>query len=261
MHDEDADGCGDASELRRAIDLGVVHIQAGGHAAGGDGLAQTVQKRIQSLVGIKLSVGDEPAGVIERGLQKDLPLTPARPLDPGAEQHIGLPVLIGVLGFVLFVRRGFVEQQLTFGEAAGAQEAIERGDRQAGLVLLAAERQLAQQGGTGAVRVLAFEPFDQCGDFRRDGARLSSVLPRFGEKGGQSVFAIAQRPIQQRVHRQRAAAGIRDVIEAGGDLLGASCQFTAGQCFQYQRRNESVTEQSGFFGFVIHRVFFSRPKA
>ena len=44
MDDEDADGGGDASELRRAVDLGVVHIQAGGHTAGGDGLAQTIQK-------------------------------------------------------------------------------------------------------------------------------------------------------------------------------------------------------------------------
>src|SRR6266849_4412372 len=166
-----------------------------------------------------------------------------------------------MLRFVLFVRGGFVEQQLAFGEAAGAQETIERGGRQAGLVRLASRRQRAQQGGTGAARVLAFEPFDQRGGFRRDGAHLPAVLPRFGDQRGESVLAIAKRPVQQRVHRQRAAAGIRDVVEAGGDLLSASCQFTAGQCFQYQRRNESVTEQSGFFGFVIHRVFFLPPQS
>ena len=39
-------------------------------------------------------MGDEPAGVIERGLEEDLSLSPARPLDPGTEQHIGLPDLI-----------------------------------------------------------------------------------------------------------------------------------------------------------------------
>ena len=85
-------------------------------------------------MGIELGVGDEPAGVIERGLQKDLPFSSARPLDPGAEQHIGLPDLIGVLRFVVFVRRRLVEQQLAFGEAAGAQETIEGGGRQAGQI-------------------------------------------------------------------------------------------------------------------------------
>jgi hypothetical protein len=42
--------------------------------------------------------------------------------DPRAEQHVGLPDLIGKLRFVLFMRGSFVEQQLTFGEAAGAQD-------------------------------------------------------------------------------------------------------------------------------------------
>src|ERR1017187_1752105 len=41
--------------------------------------------------------------------------------DPRAEQHVGLPDLIGKLRFVLFMRGSFVEQQLTFGEAPGAQ--------------------------------------------------------------------------------------------------------------------------------------------
>ena len=136
VHDEDADGSGDARQLRRAIDLGVVHVEPGGHAASGDGLAQAVQKRIQSLVGIELGVRDEAAGIVERGLEEDLHLAAARALDPGAEQHVGLPDLIGVLGFELLVRGGFGEQQLAFGEAAGAQETIERGGRQAGLILL-----------------------------------------------------------------------------------------------------------------------------
>ena len=132
MHDEDADGSGDAGQLRGAVDLGVVHVEASGEAAGGDGLAQAVEKSVQSLIEIELGVRDEAAGVVECGLQEDLLLAAAGACDPGAEEHVGLPDLIGKLCFVLFVGGGFVEQELTFGEAAGAQEAIERGGRKAG---------------------------------------------------------------------------------------------------------------------------------
>ena len=72
MDDEDADGGGDAGQLRGAVDFGVVHVEAGGNAAGGDGLAQAVEKGVQSLVGIELGVRDESAGVVECGLEKDL---------------------------------------------------------------------------------------------------------------------------------------------------------------------------------------------
>ena len=107
---------------RRAIDLGVVHVEARGNTAGGDGLAQAIEKRIQPLIGIELRVRNEAAGVVQRGLEEDLLLASARPPDPRAEQHVGLPDLIGKLRFVLFMRGSFVEQQLTFGEAAGAQD-------------------------------------------------------------------------------------------------------------------------------------------
>jgi hypothetical protein len=125
---------------RRAIDLGVVHVQTGGQTARGNGLAQAVQKRIQALVGIELPVRNEPAGVVQRGLQEHLPLTAAGPLHPGTEHQVGLPDLIGVLSFVLLVRRGggFVLEQLAFGESTGAQEAIEGGGRQVGRWLVAA---------------------------------------------------------------------------------------------------------------------------
>ena len=182
MDDENADGGGDAGQLRRAVDLGVVHVETGGDAAGSDGLAQAVQKGVESLVGIELGVRDEAAGIVERGLQEDLLLAAARPSDPGAEQHVALPDLIGKLGFVLFVRGGFVEQQLAFGEAAGAQEAIERGSRQAGLVLLVGHGQLAQQSGAGTMRVLALEAFDEGSDFRRDGTGLPAILARLGRQ-------------------------------------------------------------------------------
>src|ERR1035437_7603368 len=118
---------------RRAIDLGVVHVEARGNTAGGDGLAQAIEKRIQPLVGIELRVRNEAAGVVERGWKEHLHFarvpSGSRALNPRAEQHVELPDLVGKLGFVLLVRGGLVEEQLTFGESAGAQEAVERGGR------------------------------------------------------------------------------------------------------------------------------------
>jgi hypothetical protein len=188
---------------------------------------------VQPLVGIELGVWDEPAGVIQRGLEKDLHLASTGALDPRAEEHVGLPDLVGELRFVLFVRGGFVEQQLAFSEPAGAQETIERGSRQAGLIRLVGQRQLTQQSGAGTMRVLAFEPFNEGGGFRRHGAGLSAVLTRFGRQRGQAVAAIAQRPIQQRVDRDLAPGGMGNVVEAGGEFLRAACEFAAGQCLQH----------------------------
>ena len=255
MHDEDADGGGDAGQLRGAVDLGVVHVEARGDAPGRDGLAQAVQKSIQSLVGIELGVRDEAAGIVQRGLEKDLLLAAPGPFNPGAEQHIGLPDLIGELRFVLLVGGGFVEQQLALGEPADAQKTIERGSRQTGLVRLVGQRQLAQQSGAGTMRVLTLEPFDEGGGFRRHGAGLSAVLTRFGRQCGQSVAAIAQRPVQQRVHRDLAAGGVGNVIEAGGEFVRTAREFAARQRFQNQGGDEPVTKQRDFFGFVVHGVF------
>jgi hypothetical protein len=116
--------------------------------------------------------------------------------------------------------------------------------------------QFAQQSGAGAMRVLAFESFDESGCLGRDGAGLPAILTRFGRQGFQPVAAIAQGPIQQRVHRDLAADGMRKVVEAGGDLLRTAREFAAGQRFQYQGRNEPVTKQRDFLGFVVHRVIF-----
>jgi hypothetical protein len=150
--------------------------------------AQAIEKRIQPLVGIELRVRNEAAGVVERGLQEHLHFAAAGAPNPRAEQHVGLPDPIGKLGLVLLVRGGFVEQQLAFGESAGAQETIERGGRQrAGL----GGRQLAQQSGTGTMRVLALEPFDERGGLGRDGARLPAVLAWLGSECDESVAAIA----------------------------------------------------------------------
>jgi hypothetical protein len=104
-------------------------------------------------------VRDEAAGIVERGLQEDLLLASARTPNPGAEEHVGLPDLVGKLGFVLFVGGGFVEQELAFGEAAGAQETIERGSRKAGPMNFAGGGQFAQQSGAGTMRVPSGLPF------------------------------------------------------------------------------------------------------
>ena len=105
MHDQSAERGGDARQLRRAIDLGVVDVEPDGDAAGGDGLAQTIEAGVESLAGIELGMRDEAAGVVEGGVQKGLHLAAAGALDVGAEQHVGLPDLIAEFGFELLVRR------------------------------------------------------------------------------------------------------------------------------------------------------------
>src|ERR1039457_4415386 len=72
------------------------------------------------------------------------------------------------------------------------------------------------------MRVLALEAFDEGSDFRRDGTGLSAILARLGRQRGQAVAAIAEAPIQQRVHRDLAAGGMGDVVEAGGGGLGGA---------------------------------------
>ena len=243
--------------MRAAIDLGIVHVEPYRHAACSDCLAQAVQAGIQTLAGVELGVWDEAAGIIQRGLKKHLLFASARPANPWAEEHVALPDLIGKLGFVLFMRGSFVEQQLALGEATGAQETIECGSRQTGLVPWVGHGQLAQQSGPRTMGVLALEPFDEGSDFWRDGAGLSAILARLGRQRGQSVAAIAQRPVQQRVHRDLATGGMGNVVEAGGDLLGATSEFAAGQRFQHQGRNQAVSEERDFFGFVVHGVAFS----
>jgi hypothetical protein len=51
--------------LRRAINLGIVNVET-------NGVAQTVERGIESLAGIKLRMGNEPTGVVESGVKKDL---------------------------------------------------------------------------------------------------------------------------------------------------------------------------------------------
>ena len=174
--------------------------------------------------------------------------------DPGAEEHVGLPDLVGAFGLVLLVRGGgaLFQQELSRGETAGAEEAVESGGGQGGVGV--GRRKVAQQRGSGAVRVFAFETLDEGGGFRRDGAELTAVLTGLGGEGGESIAAITQGPLQQRIDGDLAASGEGDVEETGGDLLGASCQFTAWQRFQNEGGDEAVAEEGDFLGFVvIHR--------
>ena len=91
------------------------------------------------------------------------------------------------------------------------------------------------------------------------GASLAAILAWFGRKRPQSVAAIAQRPVQQRVHRDLAAVRVGNVVEAGGEFLGAACEFAAGQRLQHQWCNQAITEERDFFSFVIHGVVFFSP--
>src|SRR5262249_56573181 len=58
---------------------------------------------------------------------------------------------------------------------------------------------------------------------------------------------------QQRVHRDLAAGGMRDIVEAGGDLLRTAREFAPRQRLQHQKSNEAVTKQRDFFSLVVHR--------
>src|SRR5260370_34673023 len=99
VHNQSAEGGGNARQLRRAINLSIVHVETNGYSAGRDGVAQTVERGIESLAGIKLGMGNESAGVIERGVQKDLQAAAiVHPPRQGAQQHGGMPNLVADVG-------------------------------------------------------------------------------------------------------------------------------------------------------------------
>src|SRR5215510_9310829 len=125
VHDQHADRCRDSRQLWAAIDLGIVHVEPDGGAPSLDRLAQAVQAGIQALAGVELSMRDEPAGIVEDGMQQGLHLAAARALDIGAIEHVRLPDLVTVFGFELLVCLG--SEQLAFRQAAVFEEAVESG--------------------------------------------------------------------------------------------------------------------------------------
>ena len=92
------------------------------------------------------------------------------------------------------------------------------------------------------MRVFTLETLDEIGKLRRDGAGLPAVLPRLGRESFEAAVAIAQRPVQQRVYRNRGALGGGNVVVAGGNLFGAPCEFAARQGFKHKRGNEPISE-------------------
>ena len=118
-------------------------------------MTKTIPEGVQSLVSVELGVGDEAAGIIQGGVQKDLPLAAPGTLDVRIVEHVRLPDLVGVFRFE-FLLRG-KSKQLALGEAALFEEAIEGGGRQTGGALAGGQRQFPQQGGSGAMGIFPFE--------------------------------------------------------------------------------------------------------
>ena len=83
------------------------------------------------------------------------------------------------------------------------------------------------------MRIFALETFDQRGELRGDGARLPAVLARFGGQGFEAAAAIAERPLEQGIDRNRNPLGIGNVVLTGGKLFGAAGELTAGQGFEH----------------------------
>ena len=92
------------------------------------------------------------------------------------------------------------------------------------------------------MRILTFEAFDEIGELRGDGARLSPIQPGLRRQGFEAAVAVTERPLQQRIDRNRGAFGMRNLVVARGDLLSAAGEFAAGQRFQHQRRDQSIAE-------------------
>src|SRR5207245_9322309 len=103
-----------------------------------------------------------------------------------------------------------------------------------------------------AMRILAREAFEETGQWRSDGAGLSTVLARLGSQCFETTVAVAQRPIEQRIDGNRRSFRMRDVVGAGSDLLGAAREFTAGKTFNDQRGDQPVANKRQFLEFVIH---------
>jgi hypothetical protein len=85
--------------------------------------------------------------------------------------------------------------------------------------------------------------------------------------GGQIGTATMNRIVTVRERFHDNAIGLH--VQAGNwltdervraDLLRAAREFATGQRFQYQGRNEPVSKECDFFGFVVHRGFSPDPK-
>src|SRR5438105_4052107 len=199
--DHHADGGGNARQLGAAKLLRVVHIKAHGDATRGNRLSQAIEESMQSLFSIKLSMGDQPAGVVQDGIQEGLHPSATGALNVRPEQKVGLPDLVTKLRFELLA--GSRSQQLPRGEATLLEKAVQggTGNRADG----GDQSQFSQQRGAGTVWVLSFQSFDQLGQLWGEGARLPAVPTGLRRQGGKTATATVRkektRPAQQ-VHTQ-----------------------------------------------------------
>lgn len=168
MCDHHADGGGNARQLGAAKSLRVVYIETSGYAARGNHLSQAIEESMQSLFSIKLSMGDQPAGVVQDGIQEGLHPSATGALNVGPEHEVGLPDLVTKLRFELLAGSG--SQQLPRGEATLLEKAVQggTGNRAGGR----GQSQFSQQRGAGTVWVLSLQSFDQLGQLWGEGARL-----------------------------------------------------------------------------------------
>jgi len=110
------------------------------------------------LVVIELSVRNQTAGIVQHGKQKGLHSPAAGTRDIRTKQHVGLPDLIAELGFKLFASgRG---QQLPRGQSALSEKTIQGGRANGSRSRTRAKSEFPQQGGSGPMRVLAFQALD-----------------------------------------------------------------------------------------------------
>src|SRR5438270_678908 len=246
--DHHADGGGNARQLGAAKLLRVVHIKAHGDATRGNRLSQAIEESMQSLFSIKLSMGDQPAGVVQDGIQEGLHPSATGALNVRPEQKVGLPDLVTKLRFELLA--GSRSQQLPRGEATLLEKAVQggTGNRADG----GDQSQFSQQRGAGTVWVLSFQSFDQLGQLWGEGARLPAVPTGLRRQGGKTTTAIPQCPVEQGIDREGGALGIRDLITSRSNFLCSSCELSTRQGLQNQRGDQSVAEEGNFFGFCVH---------
>ena len=228
MRDQHADRCRNPRQLHATKNFGVIDVETNGYATRRDRLSQAIEESIQSLLGIKLGMRDQPAGSVQDGIQEGLHPSAAGALDVGPEQQVGLPDLVTKLRFELLA--SCWSQQLPRGETALLEKAVQGG--RGNCTDAGNQSQFSQQGGAGTVRVLALQSFDQFSQLRREGPRLPAVASGLRRLVCKTTTAITQRPIEQGIDREGGALGIRDLIGTCSNFLRTSSEFSTRKALQ-----------------------------
>ena len=133
MDDNDTKRSRNPSQLRGTVDFCIIGIVTDGYTAGPDRLTEAIQSRVQSLVRIKLAMGNDAAGVVENGMKKNLHFAAAGALDVGTVQHVRLPDIIAKFRLEFLIRLG--SEELALGQAALLEESVQRRRGHLGSVL------------------------------------------------------------------------------------------------------------------------------